>query len=264
MSILSDFHSHLSRTSATEMVQAARDKGIKTLGLSEHDFQMKEIRPILLHMPREGALMSLPDYAEAVQSAARELDFDVRLGLEVDFIPSKNEAIQAFIRQQQWDFLIGSVHEIDEEIYESDQITWSPEEGQARWLRYFELLRAAVSSGYFSLVSHPVRLYRTNQHLPPTFDEELEKLAAEAARCNVALELNGYDTLHYPELVRRLARACALHHTPISVGSDAHRPTEIAQTHAQTAAMLQEVGITTIRTWKRGVIEDHRLEDGTR
>ena len=186
---------------------------------------------------------------------------DVRLGMEVDFIPSKNEAIQSFIGQQQWDFLIGSVHEIDEEVYETDQITWSQEEGQARWLRYYELLRAAVSSGYFSLVSHPVRLYRTNQHVPPTLDEEMEHLAADAARYNVALEINGYDTITYPEMVKRLARACAAQHTPISVGSDAHRPDEIARAHPQTAALLREVGITTIRTWKQREIEEYRMQD---
>ncbi len=262
MSILSDFHSHVSRSSAAQMVQAARDKGLKTLGLSEHDFQMSEIRPTLPHLPLEGALMRLADYAEAVQSAARKFQFDVRLGMEVDFIPSKNGAIHALIREQPWDFLIGSVHEVDSIVFETDQITWGPEEGQARWRRYFALLREAVKSGYFSLVSHPVRMYRRNKHLPPTLDEELESLAAEAASRNVALELNGYDTLHYPELVRRLARACALHQTPISVGSDAHRPAEIAQAHAQTAAILQEAGITTIRTWKQGDIEEYRVQDG--
>ncbi len=264
MSIISDFHSHVSRTSARAMVQAARDKGIKILGLSEHDFQMNEMRPLLLHLPREGAMMDLSDYVQAVQQAAEELDFDVRLGMEVDFIPSKNAAIQAFIQQQPWDFLIGSVHEVDDEVYESGQITWSEQDGQARWLRYYELLRAAVSSGHFSLVSHPVRMYRTNQHVPPTLDEEMEHLAAEAARYNVALELNGYDTLHYPELVKRLARACALHRAPISVGSDAHRPAEIAWAHTQTAAILQEAGISTIRIWKQREIEEYQLEDGAR
>jgi histidinol-phosphatase (PHP family) len=264
MSITSDFHSHVSRTSAAQMIQSARAKGLTVLGLSEHDFQMSEMRPMLLHLPREGAIMSLADYAQAVQQAAEEFRFDVRLGMEVDFIPTKNDAIQACIREQPWDFLIGSVHEVDDEVYESDQITWSEQDGQARWQRYYELLRAAVSSGYFSLVSHPVRMYRTNRHLPPTLDDEMEHLAAEAARYNVALELNGYDALHYPELVRRLARACALHHAPISVGSDAHRPTEIAQAHAQTEAILHEVGLSTIRTWKRREIEEYQIQDGAR
>jgi len=87
----------------------------------------------------------------------------------------------------------------------------------------------------------------------------LERLAAEAAACNIALELNGYDMLHYPDLVRRLARACALHQTPISVGSDAHRPGEVAWAHEQTAALLREVGIAKIRTWKQGIIEEYHI-----
>lgn len=261
MSIISDFHSHLSQTSAEQMVQAARDKGIQTLGLSEHDFQMTEIRPLLKHLPREGAMMSLADYAEAVRQAAEQVQFDARLGLEVDFIPDKFEAIQALLRPQQWDFLIGSVHEVDGEFFESYDLTWSEEEGQALWLRYFELLREVVKSSAFSLISHPVRMYRTNQHLPPTFDEQLEQLAAEATRCNVALEINGYDTLHYPEVVERLARACAGQHTPISVGSDAHRPAQLAQAHAQTASLLREAGIHTVRIWKQGTIEDYQIQD---
>ena len=69
----------------------------------------------------------------------------------------KNEHIQAFLQGHDWDFLIGSVHEINGELFEVDK-KWSREQGETLWLRYFELLCAAVSSGYFSLVSHPVRM----------------------------------------------------------------------------------------------------------
>jgi histidinol-phosphatase (PHP family) len=62
-------------------------------------------------------------------------------------------------------------------------------------------------------------------------------------------------------MVKRLARACALQHTPISVGSDAHRPDEIARAHTQTEALLRDVGINTIRTWKQREIEEYRLQD---
>jgi histidinol-phosphatase (PHP family) len=257
--ITSDFHSHISYSSAVRMIQAAQQRGLHIFGLSEHDSQIAEMHATLSHIALEGELLNLADYMEAVRSAAQKLQFDARLGLEVDFIPAKNGTIQALLQGQPWDFLIGSVHEVDGELFESDGLRWSQEEGQARWLRYVELLREAVKSGYFSLVSHPVRMYRRNKHLPPTLDEELEKLAAASAASNVALELNGYDMLHYPDLVRRLARACALHHTPISVGSDAHRPGEVAWAHKQTAALLREVGITRVRTWKQGVIEEYHI-----
>ncbi|HZO70908.1 MAG TPA: PHP domain-containing protein [Ktedonobacteraceae bacterium] len=258
MSITTDFHSHVVRSSARQMVRAAQKRGLRVLGLSEHVFQMTEGRAPLEHMVLEGPMLSFSSYIEAVQAASQEQGFDVRLGLEVDFIPEKNAVIQASLQAYPWDFLIGSVHEIDGIVFERiDEI--GQEEGEALWLRYMELLRATVNSGCFSLVSHPVRMGSRNPHLPPTLDDELERLAAEATRNNIALEANGYDVLLYPQLVRRLVRACALHRTPISVGSDAHNPLQVAQAHQQTEAILRKAGIKTVRIWKQRQIEEYAI-----
>src|SRR5690242_20879059 len=250
MTIDTDFHSHVVRSSAREMAQAAREKGLRLLGLSEHIFQMAEARPTLSHLPQEGPFLSFSEYCDAVRNAGQEAGIETRLGLEVDFIPGLNEQIQAFLPGHDWDFLIGSVHEVDGIFYEKDKVS-GRETGEARWLRYFALLREVATCGVFSLVSHPVRMRVENAFLPPTFDDELEHLAAEAARCNMALEINGYDVLTYTNLVRRLARACALHSTPGSVGSDAHYPTRVAQAHTLSAEILREAGIRQIRTWRR-------------
>ncbi len=258
MTIDTDFHSHVAPSSALEMLQAAQSKRLRVLGVSEHVFQMSEVRPVLEHLPEEGPLLRFAAYAEQVYAAAQDLQFDARLGLEVDFIPGKNELIQAFVQARSWDYLIGSVHEINGEVFEVDR-KLSREEGEALWLHYFELLRGAVSSGYFHVVSHPVRLRVGNPHLPPNFDDELERLAAEAARCDVALELNGYDVLHYPSLVRRLARACMLQRTPVSVGSDAHYPREVAGAYRQTEVIMRKVGIRRIRTWKQMVADEYSI-----
>ncbi|HLG60766.1 MAG TPA: PHP domain-containing protein [Ktedonosporobacter sp.] len=285
MSITTDFHSHVVRSSARQMVRAAQKRGLRVLGLSEHVFQMTEGRAPLEHMVLEGPMLSFSSYIEAVQAASQDCavevpgnvprsnaagrdqsgpydaqgrGVEVRLGLEVDFIPEKNTVIQASLQAYPWDFLIGSVHEIDGIVFERiDEI--GQEEGEALWLRYMELLRAAVNSGYFSLVSHPVRMGSRNPHLPPTLDDELERLAAEATRNDIALEANGYDVLLYPQLVRRLVRACALHRTPISVGSDAHNPLQIAQAHQQTEAVLRKAGIKTVRIWKQRQIEEYAI-----
>ncbi|MFL5665214.1 MAG: hypothetical protein ACJ8BW_28300, partial [Ktedonobacteraceae bacterium] len=112
---------------------------------------------------------------------------------------------------------------------------------------------------YFSLVSHPVRMRTANPHIPHSLDQELEQLAAEAARCNVALEINGYDVQNYPNLVRRLARACALHKTPVSVGSDAHNPRQIALTHSHAESILREVGIKSVRIWQQRLTEEYDI-----
>ena len=157
MTIDTDFHSHIAPSSAEQMVEAAKEKGMRVLGISEHIFQMKEARPSLPHMPLEGALYAFAEYAETVRIAVQQARFDARLGLEVDFIPGKNEQIQAFLRRGDWDFLIGSVHEVDGLLFEA-QRKWKREEGERHWLRYFALLYEAISCRVFSLVSHPVRM----------------------------------------------------------------------------------------------------------
>ena len=260
MSIVSDFHSHVVRSSARQMVQQAQEQGLLMQGLSEHVFQMVEGRPLLPDMPQEGPFLTLDAYISGIQMVAEETGFDVRVGLEVDFVPEKHADILRVIQGRPWDFLIGSVHQIDGVQFEVPTKR-SRAEGEALWGRYFELLRAAVESAAFSLVSHPVRMRATNPFLPPNLDAELEHLAAEATRQNVALEINGYDILTYPSLVRRLARACALHQTPISVGSDAHDPRGVAQGHQLSYEVLTQAGLENIRVWKNLVPEAYRFAE---
>lgn len=258
MDIDTDFHSHIVRSSPRQMVQKAREMGLRVLGLSEHVFQMSEARPLLPHMPQEGPFLTFDDYFSGVREAAEQEQFDVRIGLEVDFVPEKNVEIQQSIQGKAWDFLIGSVHQVNEILFESPRQR-SREEGEALWQQYFTLLRQAASSGYFSLISHPVRMRSTNPFLPPHLGEELEHLAATATRHNVALEINGYDIRTYPNLVKRLALACLAHHTPLSIGSDAHTPAGIAQGHRLSELLLHETGLTKVRIWKKMVAEEYSL-----
>lgn len=258
MPLTTDFHNHISRSSAAQMAASARQKGIHILGLSEHVFQMHEGRPALIHTILEGSMFAITQYLAVVRAAAQDAQLDIRAGLEVDFIPAKNEQIQATLQGYDWDYLIGSVHEIDGVGLEQQTIT-SSEQGEALWRRYFTLLHEAVKSGYFDVISHPARMRLRNPHEPSDIDEEYERLAAAASQHNVALELNGFDILSYPDTVKRLARACALYHTPVSVGSDAHIPPEIAQAHPQTEQLLHANGIHTIRIWKKRIAEEYEL-----
>jgi len=241
------------------MVQMAQARHMRVLGLSEHIFQMSEARPLLPHLPQEGPFLTLDAYFQALEETRERSGYDVRTGLEVDFVPAKNAELWQIIEGRPWDFLIGSVHEIDGLLFEQPEKR-SREEGQALWLRYFELLRAAVGCGRFSLVSHPVRMRTANPFLPSHLDDELEHLAAEATRHDVALEINGYDILTYPGLVKRLARACSLQRTSISVGSDAHLPASIAQGHQLSAQILREAGIKTVRIWRKMSAEEYNIE----
>src|SRR5260370_28192812 len=139
MTLDTDFHNHVSRSSARQMAQSAQERGLRVFGLSEHIFQMNEARSPLAHMPLEGPMLSFAKYIAEVQSAGKDLQVEVRLGLEVDFIPAKQEDIQASIQGYPWDYLIGSVHEVDgKPLQVAHKMT--REEATQLWSRHFQLL----------------------------------------------------------------------------------------------------------------------------
>src|SRR5579883_3428726 len=109
MSIVTDFHNHVVRSSVERMTRSAMDKQLRVLGLSEHIFQLSEARPLLPYMPQEGPFISLAAYFQAIAEVREQTAYDVRAGLEVDFVPARNSELWQVIAGQPWDFLIGSV-----------------------------------------------------------------------------------------------------------------------------------------------------------
>ena len=113
MTIDTDMHSHLSRSSALQMAMAAQQKDYEYLAFLNMSFKWKKHEIALHHLEPEGPLLTFSKYIGDVLAAATQANVEIRLGLEVDFIPEKNELIYAFILENKWDFLIGSVHEIN-------------------------------------------------------------------------------------------------------------------------------------------------------
>src|SRR5258705_78712 len=88
------------------------------------------------------------------------------------------------------------------------------------------MLRAAEAQGLagFSFTEHVFHLDEprvASRYLGTRWDGELVEPPAAAA---VALEVNGSGGRVYPELVQLLCESIARAGTPVSLGSDAHRP----------------------------------------
>lgn len=249
LTITTDFHTHVCMASAETMAAAALEKGITEIGFSEHIYQLDEGFAIISNQPLEGPRITLAQYVDVVRGAARP-GLKVRLGLEVDDVDYGRAAIDSMLAPVDWDFILGSVHEVDGNSFEAPQ-TFEPGEGVHFWRRYFDCLNAAIESSRFDVITHPVRMRLRNPHLPPDFDQLLAGLAEHAKARDVALEINGNDVRRSPEEALRLAHACVAAGTPISVGSDAHLPKDVARAHEQTTRWLAELGVKAIRTFAR-------------
>lgn len=223
-----DLHTHICMTSLDEMLASAAKHDIREFGISEHIFQLHEGQTIFPYFADEGPRISRDWYVASVRDAAERGRMKVRLGLEVDFVPGTEGEVGALLQEVDWDYLIGSVHEIGG----WDLFTETPadeEEGFRLWDRYYSLISEAIESGLFDIISHPLRNALLNTHIPAHLDDLLESVASVAAANDVALELNGEDITLWPDLIERLARACARTGCLVSLGSDAHGPENVAR-----------------------------------
>jgi histidinol phosphatase-like PHP family hydrolase len=213
------------------MTRAAVAAGVDELAFAEHVFHIEEARAaspwLRERFVPEGPPLSHAAYVADVRAAAAAAPIPVRVGIELDARPEDGalEAALAAFRTAHgadWDVVIGSVHVIegDQEIHTLDD----PRPALAIWQDYVERLRAAVGSGLYDIVSHPVRLGFELRETPPQVAALLRDLARDAARQDTPLELNGTDLRARPDLVTALVAACAAEHAPVALGSDAHAP----------------------------------------
>ncbi|HZY47620.1 MAG TPA: PHP domain-containing protein [Candidatus Bathyarchaeia archaeon] len=243
-----DNHSHILLADISEMVDAARAKGLSEYSITEHVSQFSELRESVkfgsLH-PTGRIFRTLDDYLDEFRKVRKNVDSEMKIkrGLEVDFLPRYQTAIGNFVNQEGWDVLHCSVHELEDG---SDIETRSrPIDDPLaidRWLDYFRLQHMALESDFvpFKTLAHPVRMGRQTTMVPPEINGLLYELAQTAKRKNKALELNGRDLNYAPQLVRALAQACSKASGRVSLGSDAHHPSEVFSNMEVALALVDE------------------------
>src|SRR2546427_618048 len=117
-----------------------------------------------------------------------------------------------------------------------------PASAHEHWREYLRLQRMGLESDFvpFNVLAHPIRISRASKAAPPELDDLLSDLARIARRRNKALELNGRDIDYAPDLVRRLATACSKADCRVSLGSDAHHPSEVFRNMGVAMALVKE------------------------
>jgi histidinol-phosphatase (PHP family) len=254
-----DYHMHTTFSDGKDTylsyLEVARKKDLAEIGFSDHitlvpvDWSVKEIDfPVL----RENLKNLCNNFSEDVQ---------VRFGLEMDYFPGKEEEIRQIISYFPVDYVIGSIHFIDDWNYDSDQSLYGKWPNNELYHMYFSLIQQAAKSGLFDIIGH-FDLIKKFQCWPETDQsalyEETLKIIKEA---NVVIELNtsGLDRPCNEFFPNReiLSMACKLG-VQVTLGSDAHQPNQVARHFDSAIALLKEVGyskITRFRNRQRGEIE---------
>ena len=128
--MLSDLHLHLrpddpdavaeeyySAANAERYREVATERGIDELGVSEHVYRFTQALEVWRHpLWQRYAHDDLDAYCEAIREQT-----DLSLGLELDFIPGREEQNAGLLHGRDFDYVVGSVHFLGDRAVDTDE-----------------------------------------------------------------------------------------------------------------------------------------------
>jgi histidinol-phosphatase (PHP family) len=262
--LIADYHMHLRATdeeiahrpdAVDAFVDAARTAGVDEIGFAEHVYYFRQTRQ-LWHVPYhvDRCLYDIEPYVEAVLDAKRR-GLPVKLGLEVDYEPEREDETRELLAPYPWDYLLGSVHFIDGLGVDGEPRLADAVGVEEAWRRYFAALAAAARSGLFDSLSHPDLVKVFGQRPDRSVVEELHREVVPAiAATGIAIEVSTsglrkpvgelYPDPHLLALGRE-------HGVRVTVASDAHEPRFVGADFDRARELLRGAGYETITLFDR-------------
>jgi histidinol-phosphatase (PHP family) len=272
--MLTDYHLHLRpddrqaltdefhTTANAERYRAiAQERGIAELGVSEHIYRFTQALELWNHpLWSSFARDDLDEYCAFVREHT-----DLRLGIEADFIPGREDHTANLLQARDFDYVVGSVHFLSDGALDMDDYSvWnSGRSVEEIWRRYFEMIGESARSGLFDIISHPdlVKYWGDARRRPEGDLRRYYELAAEGiADSDVAVEVSTAGLRKpvgelYP--ARALLEMCLEAGAPVALSSDAHRPEDVGADYDQALELLEGLGVGELCVFER---RERRLE----
>src|ERR687884_719080 len=186
-----------------EYCEVARARGVRQMGITEHDRYLDEI-----------------DLAAFQEAREISRDVELRLGIEIDFVPGAEERMYHDATALPYDYVI---------------------------------VRKAALSGRFEVLGHP-DLIKIFGHFPQRdITPILEETADAVAESGTVVDVNAAGLRKpigevYP--ARDFLEMFYKRGVPIVLSSDAHAPDEVAMGYDTSLALVRDVGYREVATFR--------------
>lgn len=259
--MLTDYHVHIrpddpnaaagdwyTADNAARYREAAAEAGIGELGVSEHIYRFDEALEVWDNpLWREFARDDVDRYCSFVRE-----ETDLRLGIEADYVPGREDRMASFLEARDWDYVVGSIHflgdagALDEERFD----IWGSGMGAEKiWSTYFTWLGELARTGSYDILAHPdlVKHWGPGRPAPEGDLRRYYELAADGlAESGIAVELSTAGLRKpvgelYPSrgfLEMAIEAGC-----PVALSSDAHRPEDVGAGYDQALELLASLGV---------------------
>lgn len=271
--MLTDYHVHLrpdddlgpdsaprafTAANAERYRAVAAERGIEELGVSEHVYRFRQALGVWDH-PLWQACAT--DDLDAYCAFVRE-ETDLKLGIEADFVPGREDRMRSLLEERDWDYVVGSIHfvaegALDYELYDVWNSGRSPDHV---WRTYFTWLGELAASGMFDVLAHPDLVKHWGKERPwPEKDLRFYyDLAMESiADSGIAVEVSTaglrkpvgeiYPSSAFLEMVVDAGN-------PIALSSDAHTTDHLGYGYDQAVQFLADHGVRELAVFDRRTV----------
>ncbi|KJS21051.1 MAG: hypothetical protein VR72_12065 [Clostridiaceae bacterium BRH_c20a] len=245
------------------------DYHVHALGHAHREHSLEELIPFLdVALKRNLQEIGFADHDRYLDSLNfnlyKELQelypkINIRVGLEIDYYPGKLEEIKKIRTSHPFDYVIGSVHYIDEWMFDADKEKQRFEEWDIDELytRYLSLVIEAANTGLFPLIGHLdlLKIFgnRPKKSIAETFNPYLRDL--EKTGVVIELNTNGwYKPINELYPAPELLELCFQANLPITLSSDAHHAEQVGRDVDKALAIAKKAGYTKIATFGNGKV----------
>ena len=265
LAVLTDYHVHLrpdgdgrrrgayfTPANAERYREAAAERGIEELGVSEHIHRFTQALDVWDH----------PWWRQWAHGRPRRLlrfvreETDLRLGIEADFVPGREDRMANLLDAREWDYVVGSVHFLRDQAVDmrgQRRGTYGARATPRRCGGATSRRSARPArSGMFDILAHP-DLVKVWGKLVPRPEGDLSRfyeLAMDGiAESDVAIEVSTAGLRKpvgeiYPD--RAFLEMCLEAGRPVALSSDAHQPDHLG---TSTSARWTGCGTSAWGSW---------------
>jgi histidinol-phosphatase (PHP family) len=265
--VLTDYHVHLrpdedgstaeryfTDANVERYREAAEERGIEELGVAEHIHRFVQSLDVWQHpWYRHWARDDVDEYCDFVRGSG------LKLGIEADFLPGREDRLQNLLEAREWDYVVGSLHFLRDDALdlhgEPDWAAWDIWRGadpERVWASYFETLGEAARTGMFDILAHPdlVKVFAGRVPVP---DGDLRRFYERAmdgiAESDVAVEVSTAGLRKpageiYP--APAFLEMCLDAGRPVALSSDAHVPEQLGFEYERALSFLEGLGVSEI------------------
>lgn len=252
---------------------AAAAKGVTQIAITEHCHRFDRIidevlphweRPVIGELAEATAQIlteeaggDLDAYVAALEDAQRR-GLPILIGLEVDHLPGAGEAMNEVLADYPFDLLLGSVHWLDDWLFDAYGIAtfarqWEERDTSEVFARYVDDVIELARSGSVDVLAH-LDVIKVAGFRPDDLDLHHDRLVSALTETDVAIEFSsaglnkpGQETYPSLPLLDRLLSAGL----DIVTASDGHRLAEVGRGLDVLEAELDARNIEMLTTFSR-------------